>query len=135
VHHFYFSEMLFWRLHLLIFPRPKQCKTPRKHPSYTSYGPSAHYTLIARIFKECVFWGAKGHDPEQSKDLETRMKMPRGNPKNTSQCQNPPEIPKFCCGAEAPCRRAPAWIYLRWALLRAETSEASLESPDTPGRN
>jgi len=40
--------------------------------------------------KESVFCGAKGQDPEQSKDLETRIKMPRGTPKNKIQCKNLP---------------------------------------------
>ena len=31
-----------------------------------------------------VFWGEKGHDPEQSKDLGTMIKTTRGIPKNTN---------------------------------------------------
>ena len=43
-----------------------------------------------------VFWGEKGHDPEQSKDLETRIQTPCGSPKNTKQCKIPlTGIPNF----------------------------------------
>jgi len=46
--------------------------------------------------RKCVLGGVGCHDPEQSKDLETRIKTPRGTPKNTIQCQNPPTgIPNF----------------------------------------
>jgi len=33
------------------------------------------------FWKKPVFWGAKGLDPEQTKDLETRIEIPRGTPK------------------------------------------------------
>ena len=50
----------------------------------------------ADFAKKRVFWGEKGYDPEQSKDLETKIKTSRRTPKNTIQCQNPPtEIPNF----------------------------------------
>jgi len=43
-----------------------------------------------------VFWGEKGQDPEQSKHLETTIKIHRGTPKNTMQCKNAPAgIPNF----------------------------------------
>jgi len=46
--------------------------------------------------KKRVFCGEKGQDPEHNTDLETRIKMPRGTPKTTIQCKNPPtRIPKF----------------------------------------
>jgi len=46
--------------------------------------------------KKRVFWGEQGQDSEQSKDLETRIKMSRGIPKNTIQCKSPlTGIPNF----------------------------------------
>ena len=80
--------------------------------------------------KNRVFWGEKGQDPGQNKDLDTRTKMLRGTPKTTTQCENSPTgIPNFgWCAAAAdqlltnpnqpeptllpiilnqPCRRAP----------------------------
>jgi len=37
-----------------------------------------------------AFSGEKGHDLAQNKNLETRIKTPRGTPKNRIQCRNPP---------------------------------------------
>jgi len=46
--------------------------------------------------KNRVFWGGKGQDPEQSKDLETRIKKPCGTPKYPILCENPlAEFPNF----------------------------------------
>jgi len=46
--------------------------------------------------KKRVFWGENGQDPEPNKNLESRIKMPRGTLKNTIQCKNPPtEISNF----------------------------------------
>jgi len=43
-----------------------------------------------------VFWEGTAHDPEQSKDLETRIKTPRVTLKNTTHCNNAlTEIPNF----------------------------------------
>ena len=53
--------------------------------------------------KKCVFGGEQGQDPEQSTDLETRMKMPRGAPKTIIQSKYPsPGIPNFGWRAAAP---------------------------------
>jgi len=38
--------------------------------------------------KKRIFLGGKEHDPEQSKDRETRIKTPRATPKNTIHCKN-----------------------------------------------
>jgi len=72
-----------------VFPRPRQRKIPQKYPSGITHVGSTHFNaLIRRFFKKRVFTGEKGHDPEQSKDLETRINTPRGTPKNTIQCKN-----------------------------------------------
>jgi len=70
--------MMFLHLLLLVFLRAKQYKTHRKQPSYTPHGGSKKEREWK---KKYVFWGAKGQDPEQTKDLEMRKKMPRGTPK------------------------------------------------------
>jgi len=47
-----FFEKLFWHLLPLVFPRPKQCKTPRKYLSYTP----KHSAKINRSFKKLVLF-------------------------------------------------------------------------------
>ena len=48
------------------------------------------------FWKKRVFWGGKGHDPEQNENLEKRNKTPREIPENKTQCKNPPAgIPDF----------------------------------------
>jgi len=37
-----------------------------------------------------AFWGEKGHDLAQNKNLETRIKTPGGTPENRILCRNPP---------------------------------------------
>ena len=57
--HPFFFEMLFWHLLPLIFPRPKQCKTPQKYPVYTMQFRSTHffYATIRRFFRKTCFLG------------------------------------------------------------------------------
>jgi len=70
--------------------------------------------------KKRVFCGENRHDPEQSKGLEARIKTPRGTPKNTIQCKNPPTgIPNFERRAAAAAARlrlafAPATLLEHW---------------------
>jgi len=51
----FFFEMLFLCLHPLVFRRPKDCKTPQKHPSFTQFG-SRHLSLDPPILKKNVFF-------------------------------------------------------------------------------
>ena len=72
------------------------------------------------VFQKKHFLGEKEHDPEQSKGLEARIKTPRGTPKNTIQCKNPPTgIPNFERRAAAAAARlrsafAPATLLEHW---------------------
>ena len=77
---------------------------------------------IRRFFKKKKNCSEEGQDPELSKDLEMRMKTPRGTPKNTIQCKNPPNselwVARDSCGAKAPCCRAPNGVPVTQKIYR-----------------
>jgi len=57
------------------------------------------HLLVRRSADFCekrVFWGKKGQNPTQPKNLEMRIETSRGTPKTSTQCKNPPTgIPNF----------------------------------------
>ena len=71
-HPSFFGNILFCIFIHSFFSRPNQCITPRKHTSYITKNDGKI------LKKKRIFGGEKGHYPEQSKDLETRIKRPRG---------------------------------------------------------
>jgi len=56
---FHFVEILFLHLLPLIFPRPKQCKTPRNYSSYTMKCRATYLCDDPQICQENVFFGVK----------------------------------------------------------------------------
>jgi hypothetical protein len=76
--------------------------------------PLLHPARQIDFSKKRVFGGETGQDPNQSKDLEIRIRMPRGTPKTTIQCMNPPTgIPNFGWRAAALPPRAPLPLLCR----------------------
>jgi len=112
--------MLFWRVHPLVFPRPKQCKTPRKYSSFTTQFGSTHsYVNLCDdplILKKMCFFGVfegvviaaiaahtKASQPPKHPQT-ARKTVPRNGSWNFGL-----RVARGSCGAKAPCRRAPLW--------------------------
>jgi len=105
---FRFSPFFCWKvvqklLHLLssfCFPTPESVqntqKIPLLHITQWIKAKKHEFELIRKMrwsadFSRMIaFSGEKGHDLAQNKNLETRIKTPRGTPKNRIQCRNPP---------------------------------------------
>jgi len=117
-----FFEMLFWRVHPLVFPRPKQCKTPRKYSSFTTQFGSTHsYVNLCDdplILKKMCFFGVfegvvsaaiaahtKASQPPKHPQT-ARKTVPRNGSWNFGLRVARGKRPNGC-GAKAPCRRAP----------------------------
>jgi len=88
-----FFRFVFWNIvfecAFLVFPRPKQCKTPRKYPFYTTQFGSTHLRWSAD-FPENVFCGVeRGRIQNRTRTWQYAIIHVVDPPKNKLKCQNP----------------------------------------------
>jgi len=94
---------LFWSIVFAssspVFPRLKQCKTPRKYPSCTTQFGSTHLRWSADFSEKRVLCGGKVKDPEQNKDLKTWNNTCRGSPQRHNKVSKSSEVEQTMGGA------------------------------------